>query len=201
MTTPFIEVTGKSHYQQEIELYVANLLLEVRAQDEQKALADVHELREKVVQIFLSNGLFHAHIIDGGLELRAAWHDGEIQTCYYKLIVQHPDAGQLYGALIRIEPLFDNQRYFYKVTMRQPQFKFTDAALAQAQRAAFQQAQQQAKVLAHEAGCHLGEVLQIIELSPDQIGQSDDSLKETLLAAQRFLELRYRVRFGLQPKS
>ncbi len=161
----YIDVIGEGKYVEEVEAYVADVILDVRAATDETSGREVAELRDRCVKTLVASGLGYDEITDGGGEVGQSWYRRKqpARHALHKLTIKTPDQHRLAKALGELEPLFSNQRHEFVVKMRQPVFADDLSVSLQAQREAVAQARVKAEVLAQEAGVTLGDIRRVEE--------------------------------------
>ncbi len=62
----YIDVIGEGKYVEEVEAYVADVILNVRAASDEASVREVAELRDRCVKTLVASGLGYDEITDGG---------------------------------------------------------------------------------------------------------------------------------------
>jgi uncharacterized protein YggE len=163
----FVEVTGEGQYRENVTEYVADFELMVRSARPESQGDGISEFRNACIAALLEAGLSPPQIVDGGLRLTRPWWKKPEKAGHYaeaQLTVHDPDGERLSRAIAAAEKTPRNERQTLTVQMRQPVFEPTPGAVDDALRAAVENAESKARVLALAANARLGSVTRISEI-------------------------------------
>lgn len=220
----YIEVIGESKLIEIVKEYIADINIIVRAAKSETAIHEAISLRNRCIEILISNGLNKSELQEGGVEIWRDWFTRRKQKvgqeAYQKIIISCSDITRLIPALSAIEILFENQRYTFTVDMRKPIFSVSLAMQEKARSEAIQNAFSHAQLLAKTANIEIINAFQIEQISNitdssgvygDTVGggwmmmglaeedsSGDDNSYESLDNATREVKVRYRVRFAIK---
>ena len=168
--------------------------------------------RDRLIQTLREHGLRQDELSEGGRDT-STWRWGrgrKEQSSSYRVLICCDDTPRLYQALDALESVADGSKFDLQIDMLGADHEVPPATLAQARRAALEDARLHAQTLAEAAGLKLGPVVSVQELSAHarssgamgdygmmRLAAAGGGPAETLDPSQRTLTLQYRVRFAL----
>jgi uncharacterized protein YggE len=163
---PFIEVIGQAALTEKVVEYCADLSLTVRASQSDAALKEAIELRDRCVRTLKESGIKGSELTEGGGEVWCPWFWKKKpgQQVSHKILISCPDGDRLFKALGALEPVFDNSRFSFSVSMRRPEFEAAGGERSAAMSSAIANAKSSAEIIANEAGLRVTGVIEVQEL-------------------------------------
>ena len=167
--------------------------------------------RDRLIQTLREHGLRQDELSEGGRDT-STWRGRgrKEQSSSYRVLICCDDTPRLYQALDALESVADGSKFDLQIDMLGADHEVPPANLAQARRAALEDARLHAQTLAEAAGLKLGPVVSVQELSAHarssgamgdygmmRLAAAGGGPAETLDPSQRTLTLQYRVRFAL----
>ncbi|MEM7374149.1 MAG: SIMPL domain-containing protein [Bacteroidota bacterium] len=167
MAIKLIEVTGEGEYQEQIQYYVLDITIEVRAKTDALAVEETNKLKDRCIECLLEHGITSDEITYGGLEIWRPWYQKKKVEKYaqHTFTLRVGDRDRLGKAVDQMAKLFDEDRFHVAMSMRPPLFEEKEQGVDKAIKAAYQDALRKAKLIAGEAGKEIGSMTKAIELS------------------------------------
>ena len=211
---PGIEVLGTATVEEVARNQRVAITVSLDAKSSLLGKSSMHVLsaqRDRLIQTLREHGLRQDELSEGGRDTSTWrwWRGRKEQSSSYRVLVCCDDTQRLYQALDALDAVSDG-KFDLQIDMLGADHEVPPANLAQARRAALEDARQHAQTLAEAAGLQLGPLLSVQEQNARarssgamgdygrmRLAAAASEPGESLDPSQRTQTLQYRVRFAL----